>query len=98
MNIESALEANTKFVDTRNIDPQVAAMACLTAKLAEQALTRFRRSRFEVTHWKPPGLGNRICASRTGIFDAGSVQAIKIKNNDLPELQIDDALTLKVLE
>lgn len=74
-------------------------MGCLTDKLAEQALTRFRRSRFEVTHWKQqPGLGIRTCASRTGVFDTGSAQAIKIKNNDFPEFQIDDTLTLKVLE
>lgn len=38
------------------------------------------------------------CASRNGISGTGSAQAIKIKNNDFPELQIDDTLTLKVLE
>jgi len=75
-------------------------MGCLTDRLAEQALTRFRRPWFEVTHWKQPGPGlrSRICASCTGIFDTGSVQAIKVKNNDFPEFQINDTLTLKVPE
>ena len=51
---------------TLGIDPQVTAMGRLTDKLAEQPLTRFRRARFEVTHWKPPGLGSRIAPQGTG--------------------------------
>jgi hypothetical protein len=62
------------------------AMRRLTDTLAEQALTSFRRSRLAVTHWDPPGLGIRICASRTGIFDTSSMQTIKINNNDSPNL------------
>ena len=39
---------------------QVTGMGCLTDRLSDQTLTRFRRSRSEVMYWKQPGLDSRI--------------------------------------